>query len=469
MDKCKQHDTRLEKLYPSPKRPRLCRGSFTLICFTFYYAPGARKDRAHINFFIDSPETPLPAARSPIRFLAKVYSIQSLGSVGANLLMYGIFFYMHKVYAWGASQNLPLSSAQGAVYVIGALAANPLSRHIDRQQLLRILHITMAVLSIACAFVGPAMIVVLLLGYVMLSACQWPLLESLVSIGAGPHQLSRRISIYNLVWSGTAAATYATCGLIIGRFPPGIFYVAAAAHVASTLLLLPLPKRPPRRGGSSIDLPIESPSQSPHLTPEPELIPLRTLAKRLSRIVLPATFAVIYALGAIMPTLKVIRSATPAQATLLASVWMMSRWLCFVLLGMTIWWHTRPRALLIAAAVTLAAFLGVTLINSMYSMILWQIAMGFAMGLIYSASLYFGTVLSDGSTAQNAYHEALIGVGSILGPGCGALALYLRPNNPRASITAVAAILSLSLLAASLSSIKSRRKSRAEESLPTPI
>jgi len=408
----------------------------------------------------DSPQSHLPDApvltqRSPLRFLAKIYSIQSLGSVGANLLMYGIFFYMHKVYAWGASQNLPLSSAQGAVYVIGALAANPLSIRIDRQHLLRIIHAMMALLCIACAFANPAMIVTLLLGYVMLSACQWPLLESLVSIGASAHQLSRRISIYNLVWSGTAAATYAACGWVIGRYPPGIFYIAAASHLASVLLLINLPKRPPRRGGSSIESPG---APHAHLTPEPELIPLRTLAKRLSRIVLPSTFAVIYALGAIMPTLKVIRSATPAQATLLASVWMMSRWLCFVVLGITVWWHTRPRALLIASAVTLAAFLGVTLINSMYSMILWQIAMGAAMGLIYSASLYFGTVLSDGSTAQNAYHEALIGVGSILGPGCGALALTLYPKNPHASVNAVAAILFLSILAASLVSLYSRKR-----------
>jgi hypothetical protein len=81
-------------------------------------------------------------------------------------------------------------------------------------------------------------------------------------------------------------------------------------------------------------------------------------------------------------------------------------------------------------------------------MILWEIAMGVAMGLIYSASLYFGMVLSDGSTAQNAYHEALIGLGSILGPGCGALAGWLRPGDFHAPIFAVAVILWISVMAA---------------------
>ncbi|HEY1921963.1 MAG TPA: hypothetical protein VGG44_04295, partial [Tepidisphaeraceae bacterium] len=95
------------------------------------------------------------------------------------------------------------------------------------------------------------------------------------------------------------------------------------------------------------------------------------------------------------------------------------------------------------------------LIPSTTSMVLWQIALGVAMGLIYAASLYFGMVLSDGSTAQNAYHEALIGLGCVLGPGSGALAQTYYPANPHASVIAVGAILWLSVLAAIFISLKS--------------
>jgi MFS family permease len=388
-----------------------------------------------------NPGIDLPARR----FLFKIYALEALGSVGANLLMFGIFFYMQKRFGWGAGKNLPLSSAQGAVYVIGALAANPLSRWIDRQKLLRLTHVCMATVALAGAWAAtPAVIVVLLLGYTMLSAAQWPLLESLISMGADPGKLSRRISIYNLVWSGTGAITIAACGVVIAHFPQGIFLATAGAHLIAALALAKIRPQPQ-------SLP------TAHLHPEPELIRLRTIAKRLSRIALPATFAVIYALGAIMPTLAVIQSTTPAARTLLASVWMIARWIFFVFLGATIWWHTRPRALLIAAIILLAAFLAITLIPSVPSMILWQIALGVAMGLIYSASLYFGMVLSDGSTAQNSYHEALIGLGSILGPGCGALAAQLRPGDPHASIIAVAAILWISVMAACVVSVQWRK------------
>jgi len=389
-----------------------------------------------------NPGIDLPAKRS----LFRVYTLQTLGSVGANLLMFGIFFYMHKRFGWGANRNLPFSSAQGAAYVIGALAANPLSRRIEPKHLLRLIHLGMAILALVAVWAPtPTVIVVLLLGYVMLSAVQWPLLESLISTGANPAELSRRISIYNLVWSGSGAITVTTCGLVIAHFSQGIFLITVGVHLIAVLL----PAQTSPHGEETSTL---------HLHPEQELIPLRTLAKRLSRIALPATFAVIYALGAIMPTLAVIQSTTPAARTLLAGVWMISRWFCFVFLGATVWWHTRPRALLIAAIVLLAAFLGVTLIPSMLAMILWQIVLGIAMGLIYSASLYFGMVLSDGSTAQNSYHEALIGLGSILGPGCGAIAGQLRRGDPHAAIIAVAAILWISVMAACVVSVQSRRR-----------
>jgi MFS family permease len=390
-----------------------------------------------------SMTSPTPPDFAPRRYLAAVFTVEALGAVGANLLMFGIFFYMQRRFGWGARRNLILSSAQGAAYIVGALAANPLSARFDRRMLLGLFQVVLALLAlVGVCFAASWAAVCVAFFYTAFSAAQWPLLESLFSAGASPVELSRRISIYNLVWSGTGAVTVAVCGLIIVHIPQGIFVVTVAAHLASLALILRT----------------RAPIQISHaqLAPDPQLLPMRTLAKRLSRIALPATFAVIYAMGAIMPTLPVIQSTSPEYRTLLASVWMISRWFCFLFLGATVWWHTRPRAMLIAAIVQFAAFLAITLVPSALSMILWQIGIGIAMGMIYAASLYFGMVLSDGSTAQNAYHEALIGLGSILGPGCGALASTFSPGNPHASITAVGIILWISVLTACWVSLQSR-------------
>jgi MFS family permease len=383
-----------------------------------------------------------PSARN---HLARVYSLEALGSVGGNLLMLGIFFYTQKRFGWGARKNLLLSSTQGMVYVIGALAAHPISARIGRIGLLRVLHAAMAAAALAGLFApGATSIVTVLLIYTLLSAAQWPLLESLISARASPRMLSRRISIYNLVWSGSGAITVALCGVIIVNYAQGIFLCALAASVISLMLLF-------------FERPAPAQLHAGHLRPEPELLPQRTLAMRLSRVALPATFAVLYALGALMPTLPVIRGFAPELRTLIASIWMIARWFCFLMLGATSWWHTRPRALLAAAVVLSLAFLGITLMDSPIGMILWQIALGAAMGLIYSASLYFGMVLSDGSTTQSAYHEALIGLGCILGPGSGALADFIRPGDPNAGIIAVAVVLWISVLLAAVVSVQSRR------------
>ncbi len=397
-----------------------------------------------MDLLVAEPLAPqLASSTAARRHLVRVFTIEALGSVGGNLLMFGIFFYMQKRFGWEARRNLLLASAQGVTYIIGALAINPLSLRISRRTLLIFLHAALAVIGfLGAAFPNPILIVALVLAYALFSGAQWPLLESLIAIGASPRQVSRRISVYNIVWSGAGAITIALCGIVITNFPPGIFLATAVAHLAAALLL------------TRFRFPKHQVAAHPH--PEAELLAMRTLAMRLSRIALPATFAVIYSLGAIMPSLPVIQAADPEIRTLLASVWMISRWFCFILLGVTAWWHTRPRALLFAAMVLLAGFLFITLIPSTMSMVLWQVALGVAMGLIYSASLYFGMVLSDGSTAQNAYHEALIGLGCVLGPGSGALAQTLYPANPHASVTAVGTILWLSVLAAIFISLKSR-------------
>ena len=62
------------------------------------------------------------------------------------------------------------------------------------------------------------------------------------------------------------------------------------------------------------------------------------------------------------------------------------------------------------------------------------------MGMIYSASLYFGMVLSDGSTEHGGYHEALIGLGSILGPGTAALTQLVWRGDIRAGVAAVCCV-----------------------------
>ncbi len=96
------------------------------------------------------------------------------------------------------------------------------------------------------------------------------------------------------------------------------------------------------------------------------------------------------------------------------------------------------------------------------AMIFGQILLGIAMAMIYMASLYFGMVLSQSSTAHGGYHEALIGLGGILGPGAGALTQTLFPGNLLMAILAVGGVVGVSVLAAAVASLAIRKSTSRE-------
>jgi MFS family permease len=349
-------------------------------------------------------------------------------------------------------------------YVAGSLAASAVAGRFGRRRgLIGVCAVLAVVPLIALATLNPAMIVVSLLVYTFVASLVWPALESLVSSDADAHALSRRVGLYNLVWSAANAVTFAASGIVIATAPRLFFALPAFVHAISALLLWRMPGIDP--GGTATSAP------PVHAAPEPQLLARRTLALCLARIALPATYVVIYSLMAMMPSLPVMRPLDTATQTVIGSIWMVARWLAFLYLGATLWWHTKPLLLLGAAGVMLVAFVGVAVRPTdilgnalspqsldLASMIAWQIVLGVAMGINYAGSLYFGMVLSDGSTEHGGSNEALIGLGSVLGPGTAALTQWKWPGSLRAGVIAVSCVVGVSLLAASFATIRSTRK-----------
>lgn len=393
-----------------------------------------------------------------------LFTVEGLGSIGGNLMQVGIFFYTNRRFGWGLKENFTLAAAQGVVYTGFALTAQQLARRFEPRNVVAALYGILSLISLSTLLSRtPSGVVAAILAYTALVAAGWPILESMVSTGVSPQALGKRISAYNVVWAGTGALIIAVNGTIIDHWPSGVFVLTALVHGIASLLIVSAARGEHNRAAAP-----PLPSSTAHLNPEPELQRLRTLALWLSRISMPAGYALIYSLSALLPSLPPMQSISTTTATLIACTWLASRWVTFFALGQHTWWHTRPRVLLIAAWVMLVAF-GViawqpsTLLGGLAIDLAWlvlcQAVLGVALGLIYSASLYFGMVLSEGSTEQSGYHEALIGLGSILGPGAGALAQWLRPGDTRFGVLAVSAVLWIStLLATGASLYFARRK-----------
>ncbi|HYO09187.1 MAG TPA: MFS transporter [Tepidisphaeraceae bacterium] len=408
---------------------------------------------------------PAPARRRP---LWPAYACESFSSVGTTLLQVGIFFYTRHYFGWGMRENFLLACGQGAVYVAGSLAAaRVVERFGGRRQGLVVIYSVLTIVSLLAlaAARSPCMLVVALMAHTLIAAGNWPAVESLVTAGADAHAMSHRVGMYNLVWSSTNALTFAASGSVIEHWRAGLFVVPAIAHALSAALMIAC---------RSVEPTAAEAAAHAHVEPEPELLRKRTLAMWLARISLPATYVVVYSLMAMMPSLPVMRRLDPGAATLVGSAWMAARFGVFIALGVTRWWHTRPSLLLASAAVMLVAFIGVTVRPSDFfpgagvsyatdlaAMVAWQVLLGCVMGVIYAGSLYFGMVLSSGSTEHGGYHEALIGLGSILGPGTAALAQWRWPDDVRAGVIAVSGVIGLSVAAAVVASVRAARR-------PTP-
>jgi MFS family permease len=380
--------------------------------------------------------------------LAMVHTIEALVSAASNLLTFGVFFFTKHQFGWTLFQNFVLSAGLGAVYIVGALAAHSLSTRFGRRGPLTVIYSIIIVTTlIAAAHPTPTITTVVILIYAFVSSMTWPIIENLISAGVDdPHLLSRRLARYNIVWATVGSVVIALNGLIIEKWPAGVFLIPAGA-CAAALVLVMLGRIDPDGGGDA---------PKPHGDPEPTLARQRVVALWLSRISVPAMYLMIYALGAMLPSLAVIQPLRPAAQTAICSVWMIVRLAAFLVLGATAFWHTRPRLLLLAAATLLISLLMITLPDNLLIMVLGQVAFGAATGLIYAASLYFGMVLSEGSTEHGGYHEALIGLGMTLGPAVGAATQWSRPGDDRAAVAAIAGLIGLSVLLASFASLRLR-------------
>ena len=75
-------------------------------------------------------------------------------------------------------------------------------------------------------------------------------------------------------------------------------------------------------------------------------------------------------------------------------------------------------------------------------------------GTIYAASLYFGMAMSDGSTEHGGYHEALIGLGQVLGPLVGATMQWIHPGALWPAVLGISAIVAVTVVVESVAGMR---------------
>jgi MFS family permease len=381
-----------------------------------------------VTELVQSPPLAPQITRSNRLPLTCTYSIEVLNSISSNLLTNGVAFYTTQHFGWTTTQNLLLMMAQGIVYAAGALSAGALAGRFAKPSLLLVVDAALMAMAICMSSTQSQWTVVpLLLAFTFTSTLTWPLVESLVTEGCDPVRMNRRVTAYNICWSLVGVCVIAVYGTILEHWPAGPMLIPVGCQALSLLCaaILRAKHRPMTTNVAH--------QPHGHAAIDHKLATQRRMALWLARLSLPASFVIANSLMGLFPKLAITPEIGIAWATVLASMWMASRFVTFIVLGMTSWWHTRPRLLIGAGVLMLLAFLmivlpaerlgifsDVHLTGLVTILVISELLLGIVAGFVFSASLYFGMVLSDGSAEHGGYHEALIGAGMVMGPGLAA-------------------------------------------------
>ena len=109
-------------------------------------------------------------------------------------------------------------------------------------------------------------------------------------------------------------------------------------------------------------------------------------------------------------------------------------------------WHYRFRFLAAAYVVLMFSFGAMFLVPQLWVLVLSQILLGPALGLIYYSSLFYAMDVGDTKGEHGGIHEAVIGVGNCVGPAVAAAALRFFPGRPGSGAWAVCLLLAPGLV-----------------------
>jgi len=288
--------------------------------------------------------------------------------------------------------------------------------------------------------------ILIMVGWTIGMCFTWPTLEGMVSENESPRRLQKLIGIYNVVWSGSAAIAYFFGGALIDFLGvKSLFYIPAIIHAGQFLIVRWVEKWPvPATDGadSHTFAPLAGANAYQRRTSS---VPPRVFLK-LAWIGNPFAYMAINTTLAVMPRLSQQLHLTTAWTGIICSVWLFARMGAFFVLWQWPGWHYRFRWFIGAYIAVITSFLVLLLAPSLACVVLAQLVMGAAVGLVYYSSLYYSMDVGETKGEHGGFHESALGAGQCLGPAVGALSLKLWPYNTDTGTWGVALLLSAGLV-----------------------
>lgn len=309
-----------------------------------------------------------------------------------------------------------LNAVTTGFFVVLAIPFGRLSDRIDRRYVLYAACLVLGVASLGLPYSRNGTHLLLIFPGIGISmALFWPAYEAWLAEREGEGELIQRVMLFNLFWSIGITLGPAFSSYLYGDANPFRPFYLAGILILCTLVTI---------FGSNfqkLDIARTHPSDlSEILYPPPSI---RTTYLNLARCANFTSWFVLGVLRRIAPKLTKEMGMPPAVFGNLMLTLGGMQTLAFIVLGTShsTRWHYRFVPLLIVQLLALLSFLGIWQIQDT---LLWTFAFGIigvSVAFTYFSSLYYGLDRQADKGNKSGWHEAILGVGILLGPLLGGI------------------------------------------------
>lgn len=374
------------------------------------------------------------------------FTLEGLNSFAMVFYFNYLYFLMRDEFSFGNKRNLALASTLGLFYAVAAVQTGKFAQHRGYFAALKTGYTIMGVFLAAgwllnlffrCAVGEMATAALVTLGMSFI----WPTLEAFASDGETPEGLPRIVGIYNVVWAATAALAFFIGGMFISSFGYHVIFVLPLAIVIGMLALTFWMQRcSAEMTREAVDASATTKEPKEHIPHSPASPHAKTFL-RMAWLANPFAYIAIQTLIAVIPGIAAKFHMSPMLTGFVCSLWYFARLGAFAALWHWTAWHYRFRWLAASFVVLIGSFATILMAPNLVILIIAQIFLGAALGLIYYSSLFYSMDASDTRGEHGGIHEAVIGLGNCVGPAVGALSLQFLPQYANSGAIAVSGLL----------------------------
>lgn len=296
-------------------------------------------------------------------------------------------------------------------FAVLAIPFGRLSDRIDRRYVLYVACLVLGTASLGLPHCRNSLHLLLIFPSIGVSmALFWPAYEAWLAERESEGQLIHRVMLFNLFWSIGVTLGPAFSSYLYGDANPFRPFYLAGILILLTLVTIYA------SSFQKFDIAKAHPSDAPEIRYPPP--PIRTTYLNLARCANFVSWFFLGVLRRLAPKLTMEMGMPPTIFGNLMLILGGTQTLAFILLGTgySTRWHYRFAPILIIQLLAILSFLGIWQIQQT---LLWAFAfgvIGVSVAFTYFSSLYYGLDRQADKGNKSGWHEAILGVGILLGP-----------------------------------------------------